>query len=114
MGAIVGAAVGCVAAWVQFGSILAGFKVVLLFTGIRLADEAFVQPVVSKHAVKLHPLIYLLSLMVGGELFGFVGLVFAVPSACIIKALLKVAWEWYTTEGYLTVPPIEGEASPYT
>ncbi|MBI5622748.1 MAG: AI-2E family transporter [Elusimicrobia bacterium] len=114
MGAILGAGVGCVAAWVQTGSILAGLKVVLLFTGIRLADEAFVQPVVSKHAVKLHPLVYLLSLMVGGELFGFVGLVFAVPAACIIKALLKVGWEWYTTEGYLVAPPLEGESSPYT
>lgn len=115
MGAIVGAGVGCVAAWVQFGSILAGLKVVVLFTCIRLADEAFVQPVVSKHAVKLHPLVYLLSLMVGGELFGFVGLIFAVPAACIIKALLKVWWEWYTTEGYLRmVAPVEGESSPYT
>ncbi|MFA6318042.1 MAG: AI-2E family transporter [Elusimicrobiota bacterium] len=114
MGAIVGAAVGCVAAWVQSGSILAGLKVVLLFTVIRLADEAFVQPVVSKHAVKLHPLVYLLSLMVGGELFGFVGLVFAVPTACILKALLKVGWEWYTTEGYLAAPPVDGESSPYT
>ncbi|MBI5210093.1 MAG: AI-2E family transporter [Elusimicrobia bacterium] len=115
MGAILGAGVGGIAAWVQFGSIVPGLKVVLLFTGIRLADEAFVQPVVSKHAVKLHPLVYLLSLMIGGEMFGFLGLVFAVPAACIIKALLKVGWEWYTTEGYLHIhAPVESQVSPYT
>lgn len=115
LGAVIGAVVGGTAATYQFGSLFAGLKVVVLFTGIRLADEAFVQPIVSKHAVKLHPLLYLLSLMVGGELFGFVGLLFAVPFTCVLKALMSVWWAWYTTEGYLEgAGPLELAVVPYT
>jgi len=40
-------------------------------------------------------------MMIGGDVFGFLGLVFAVPAACIIKALLQVAWEWYVSEARL-------------
>ena len=36
-----------------------------------------------------------------GEVFGFLGLVFAVPAACIVKALLRVVWEWYVSEARL-------------
>jgi len=98
LGAVVGALVGGIAAFIQFGTFPAFLKVVLLFTGIRLADEALLQPFIARYSVHLHPLVFLLSLMVGGEIFGFIGLVFAVPAACIIKALLTVAWEWYLSQ----------------
>jgi predicted PurR-regulated permease PerM len=101
LGAVVGALVGGVVAFLQFGKLVAGLKVVLLFMGIRLADEALLQPFIAKYSVHLHPLVFLFSMMIGGELFGFLGLVFAVPAACIIKALLKVAWEWYVSEARL-------------
>jgi predicted PurR-regulated permease PerM len=101
LGAVVGALVGGAVAFLQFGKVSAGLKVVLLFMGIRLADEALLQPFVAKYSVHLHPLVFLFSLMIGGHLFGFLGLLFAVPAACIIKALLKVAWEWYVSEARL-------------
>jgi len=82
---------------------------------IRLADEAFVQPVVARHSVHLHPMIFLLSLMLGGKIFGFVGLLFAVPAACVIKALIGVAWDWYVSEAQLGPPhSVEGAHIPFT
>lgn len=94
-GAIVGMAVGGLVAGFQFKSVLAAAKVVVLFAGIRLADEALLQPVVSRHSVHLHPMIYLLALMIGGEVMGFVGLLFAVPAACIVKVLIGLVWDFY-------------------
>ncbi len=114
LGAIMGALVGGTVAAIQFSSLTAGFKVVLLFTAIRLADESFLQPSIARYSVRLHPLIFLFSLMAGGELFGFVGLLFAVPAACVIKSLLQVSWDWYLSEvdwkGTIASPP----AIPYT
>lgn len=115
VGAVVGAVVGAAAAFVQFGTGAAAVKVLLLFTGIRLFDELVLGPLVAKHSVKLHPLIFLLCFMVGGDLFGFLGLVFAVPVACIIKALVEVAWAWYSSERQLLVHPSHDAAPiPYT
>jgi len=101
LGAVMGALVGGIAAAVQFGTAKAGLKVVLLFVGIRMGDEMLLQPFIARYSVHLHPLLFLLSMMIGGEIFGFLGLVFAVPTACIIKALLNVAWEWYVSEARL-------------
>lgn len=115
LGAIIGAVVGGLVAGFQFGTVVAGLKVVLLFLLIRLGDEALVQPVIAKHSVHLHPLVFLLALLVGGELFGFAGLVFGVPAACVLKALFKVLWTWYSSEARLSVPNAPATTRvPYT
>jgi len=114
LGAILGMVVGALVAFFQYHDFMIPFQVVILFVGIRLGDEAFVQPIIAKHSVHLHPLIFLLSLMVGGKVFGFVGLLFAVPAACMIKALLTVGWDWYASETQ-TAPPdnVAGVRIPY-
>ena len=114
LGAIMGMIVGGLVAFFQYQNFAMPVKVVLLFVGIRAADEAVLQPIVAKHSVHLHPLLFLLSLMVGGKLFGFVGLLFAVPAACVIKALIMVAWDWYVSEAQMTPPaPYPGSQIPY-
>lgn len=112
-GAIIGMVVGGVVAGFQFKSFLAAGKVIALFAGIRLADEMFLQPVVSRHSVHLHPLVYLGALMIGGEAFGFIGLLFAVPAACIFKVLIGLVWDFYLSGdgGVLHSPP--GAKIPY-
>ncbi|OGR84172.1 MAG: hypothetical protein A3J74_09205 [Elusimicrobia bacterium RIFCSPHIGHO2_02_FULL_57_9] len=115
LGAVAGASIGGLIAAFQFGSVTAGLKVVLLFLLIRLADEAFLQPFVARFSFKLHPLVLLFTFMLGGELFGFIGLIFAVPAACVIKALFQAMWSWYSSAGRLVAPQIIDEAVvPYT
>lgn len=109
LGAVVGAVLGGVIAAFQFGTMGAGLKVALLFVMIRLADEAFLQPFVARYSFKLHPLALLFTFMLGGELFGFVGLLFAVPAACVVKALFRVIWSWYSSETRLRAPEILDE-----
>jgi len=115
MGVVIGILIGGGMAFYQFGTFSALGKVILLFLGIRLADEILLEPVIAKHSVHLHPMLYLLALILGGETFGFLGLVFAIPAACILKALISVGWSWYASESGLT--PLYtggGEAVPYT
>ena len=114
LGAIVGALVGGGMAFYQFGTLSAAMKVVLLFVGIRLADEIFLQPVIAKHSVHLHPMAFLLALVLGGEMFGFIGLVFAIPATCILKALIQVTWSWYSSETGLDAGAPGGSSVPYT
>jgi predicted PurR-regulated permease PerM len=115
MGLAVGCLVGGAMAFLQFGHVSAFAKVCALFIGIRAVEEAVVMPVISRNSVHLHPLTFLLSLMIGGELFGFMGLVFAVPAACVIKALIRVLWSWYASEARLAAPAAyQAAAIPYT
>ena len=115
MGVVIGILIGGGMAFYQFGTFSAFGKVLLLFVGIRLADEILLQPVIAKHSVHLHPMVFLLALILGGEMFGFLGLVFAIPAACILKALIQVGWSWYASESGLNLPyAAVSEAVPYT
>lgn len=115
LGAVIGAIVGAATAVVQFGDIVPGLKVIALFAGIRFIDDWLLQPIILKHSVDVHPLVFLLSLMVGAETLGFMGLVLAVPVACVVKSLIKVGWDWYATEAKREVyAHIDVGTLPYT
>jgi len=115
MGVVVGMIVGGGMAWIQFGSFMAAAKVIALFFMIRIGDEIFLQPIIARTSVHLHPMVNLLALIVGGEMFGFLGLLFAIPATCVIKALISVTWSWYASESGLEAEySIDEAAIPYT
>jgi len=113
-GLAMGIVVGGAMAVYQFGTLWAAAKVAALFVGIRLVEETLIQPIIAKHSLHMHAMTNLFALIVGGATFGFLGLVFAVPAAGIIKALVSVTWSWYSSERGLDLGAAEGVAVPYT
>ncbi|MFZ1731435.1 MAG: AI-2E family transporter [Bacteroidota bacterium] len=67
----------------QVPIILAAFSI------IRLLDDAIVQPLTISQSVKLHPLIIIFAILIGGQLFGILGMLFAVPIAGVGKVVLS-------------------------
>jgi predicted PurR-regulated permease PerM len=115
IGAVITGSVAAAMALYQFGDFWAPLKVLALFAGVRFVDDWFIQPMISKHSVQLHPLIFLLALMISGHLFGALGLALAVPAAAVIKSLMKVAWDWYSTEALRDdVEHLDVGVAPYT
>ncbi len=113
-GLVMGIIVGGAMAFYQFGTPMAAIKVALLFLGIRGLEETLIQPIIARHSLHMHAMTNLLVLILGGEMFGFLGLVFAVPAAGIIKAFVSVTWSWYTSERGFTLEAAEGAGVPYT
>ncbi len=62
---------------------------------IQQVDGAFISPNIMRHAVDLHPALIIFSLIIGGILLGFLGLLLAVPVAAVAKALVM----YYFYEG---------------
>ncbi|HBK71036.1 MAG TPA: AI-2E family transporter, partial [Flavobacteriaceae bacterium] len=52
-------------------------------------DNFFSQPYIFSKSVKSHPLEIFLVIIIGGLLFGVVGMIVAVPSYTAIKVILK-------------------------
>ncbi len=70
----------------------------ILFVGIafvivQLLDNVLVQPLVVARSVNLHPLIIIFAVIIGGQFFGILGMLLAVPTAGMIKVLVT---EFYT------------------
>ncbi len=75
--------------WVIAVITLAFFIIVHIFEGYVLA------PRLIGNAVKLNPAIMLIALIVGSELFGPIGAIFAAPTAGLLQALTITVWIQY-------------------
>lgn len=64
--------------------------------GSQQVTEIFIQPRVMSEQVDLHPIVVIFSLLAGSTLFGFAGLVLAIPVAAIAKGLFVYFFEKYT------------------
>lgn len=107
VGPISAAVAGGVVALFQWGTLGGLLKVLAVYMGIRLWDDWFLQPVIIRRAVHLHPALTVFSLMAGTEVAGVWGLFFPVPVVCIIKVVGGVIWEWYRSEYGLPVPTVK-------
>ncbi|HET7480482.1 MAG TPA: AI-2E family transporter [Rubrobacteraceae bacterium] len=66
--------------------------VVLAYAGIQLVESNLIQPVVMSRAVSLHPATIVFALLIMGTLFGFVGLLLAVPLVAALHVLVRELW----------------------
>jgi len=71
------------------GDIVNGLSIIAVFVLIQFADNNLISRWIVVRDIKLHPLIILLVVIVGGKLFGFLGLFLAVPFTAIIKVILS-------------------------
>jgi predicted PurR-regulated permease PerM len=66
--------------------------VAAIMTGVQQIDNHFISPLVMHRVVKLHPVLVMVALLLGGTLFGFFGLLVAVPTAAVLKIVLGHLW----------------------
>lgn len=110
-GFAVGILAGSVAALVQFGS----FHAVLMVWGVFAVGQAIegwlLQPYLIGDKIGLHPVAVIFAIMAGGQLFGFVGMLLALPAAAVIMVLLRHAHERYQ-QSTLYQPAAADAAAP--
>ncbi|MEK7308382.1 MAG: AI-2E family transporter [Nitrospirota bacterium] len=88
LGPLLAGSAACLIAFIQFGSISAVVNIILLYSAIRLMDDLIIQPHTVGKAVKLHPMLLVLTIVISHKLFGIFGMVIAVP---FVTALQKIA-----------------------
>ncbi|GEM_PF-153167 len=93
LGTLVSGAV-CVLLALTKGWLLA-LLVLGYFIGVHIIEGDVVGPRIVGKAVGLHPVVSIIALIAGGELFGIWGALLASPVAGIIQAVLTAIWaEW--------------------
>lgn len=94
-GMLIGFAVGLVIAIVQFGDALSVGLVAGVFLVGQFIEGNFVTPNLVGERIGLHPVWVIFALLAGGALFGFVGILIAVPTAAVIGVLMRFSIERY-------------------
>jgi predicted PurR-regulated permease PerM len=91
LGTFFGLLAGTTLALLKFGVSVEVLKVWAVFGGVQLFEGAVLTPKIVGDSVGLHPVVVMLSLVVGANLFGFLGILLAVPVAAVLQVLLGTA-----------------------
>lgn len=93
LGPLIGIVSASVVALATLGGTAMITKVVFLFLFIQIVDNVLVQPVVVAKSVDLHPLMVMVVVMIGSDLWGMVGMLIAVPVTGILKVSATTVYE---------------------
>lgn len=88
LGPFVGSLLAIIVTLLDKGSFSSVFEVIILFVVIRLIDDLVVIPLVISRAMKAHPVVVLMAILVGEYFLGIAGMIFAVPLFQVIRIVL--------------------------
>lgn len=70
-------------------------KIILVLIAVQLLESNLVSPHVMGKRLNLHPLTVIIILMAAGSLYGFIGILIAIPLYSVIKVLVKDFRKFY-------------------
>ena len=92
VGSVVGTLVAVFVALLQRPAL--ALQVLIFYLVYYQVDSQVIMPTLVGKAITLHPVLIILSVIIGGKLAGVIGLIFAVPVLAIIKILYGYFWHW--------------------
>ncbi len=95
LGSVVGIAMACVAALVQFHDLVQLVPVAIVFIIGQSLEGVVLTPMLVGDKIGLHPVAVMFAVLAGGQLFGFLGILLALPVASVIMVLLRHAHDLY-------------------
>ena len=88
IGPFLGAIPGIIICLIEHGPGPTLWAVILLYLFANLVDLAFIFPILVSKIVDIHPIIVVLSVLIGSQWGGILGMIISIPMAVIIKLLL--------------------------
>ena len=89
LGFIVGILIASIAAVMQFGDMSYLFYVGIVFMVGQMLEGMVLTPYLVGDRIGLHPVAVIFAVLAGGQLFGFLGVLLALPVAAIIAVVLR-------------------------
>lgn len=95
LGFIVGVGVSLLAALMQFHDLSQALWVLAPFAVGQVLESVVLTPYLVGDRIGLHPVAVIFAVMAGGQLFGFMGVLLALPVAAVVMVLLRHAHRRY-------------------
>ena len=72
--------------------------VVATFTIAQLLESSILTPQLVGDRIGLHPVLIIFAIVAGGQLFGFFGILLALPAAAVLSVVVRFAYDRYLKE----------------
>ncbi len=96
VGPVVGIIPGIIVGLVEFGPTANFYGVFLIYVIANAIDIALVFPILVSKIVDLHPILVILSVIIGSQLMGVAGMVVSIPIAASVKLIIEEVYlEFY-------------------
>ena len=89
LGTVIGLLIGVLAALYQFQDVLHPSLVLAVFLVGQLSEGMLLTPWLVGDRIGLHPVAVIFALMAGGQLFGFVGILIALPVVAVLVVAVR-------------------------
>ncbi|HLM54408.1 MAG TPA: AI-2E family transporter [Pseudoxanthomonas sp.] len=96
LGPTSGVVLGVLAALMQYGDWKHVAGVLAVFGIGQVIESYWLTPKLVGDRIGLHPVAVIFAVLAGGQLFGFLGMLLALPMAAVVNVLLRYAHERYT------------------
>lgn len=100
VGTIIGICLSVVMALLKFNDILHPLLCLGWFGFVQLLEGAIITPKIVGDTVGLHPLVAIVALLVGGQLFGIMGMLLAVPVVAVMQVFLRSLTQYYRSSEF--------------
>lgn len=74
---------------IQFGDLSHIPYIIIMILSVYTIDNGFVQPYVFSKSVDMHPIIIILLIILGSQVFGILGMLLAVPVTSVVRTAVK-------------------------
>ncbi|GAB4360307.1 MAG: AI-2E family transporter [Immundisolibacter sp.] len=106
LGAIIGIGLALIAGLVQFQDLPHLLAIGAVFAAGQLLESLLLTPLLVGDRLGLHPVAVIFAIMAGGQLFGFFGMLLALPvSAVLVVALRHALTRYRNSDWYAQEPP---------
>ncbi|HEX5635725.1 MAG TPA: AI-2E family transporter [Gammaproteobacteria bacterium] len=95
LGFIVGIIAASVAMLLQTHELMSLLPIFMVFGVGQMLESMLLTPWLVGDRIGLHPVAVIFAVMAGGQLFGFVGVLLALPTAAVLAVLLRYAHQRY-------------------
>ncbi|MFA7403298.1 MAG: AI-2E family transporter [Pelobacteraceae bacterium] len=100
VGTIIGICLSVVMALLKYNDILHPLLCLGWFGLVQLLEGIIITPKIVGDTVGLHPLVAIVSLLIGGQLFGITGMLLAVPVTAVLQVFLRSLADFYRTSDF--------------
>jgi len=100
LGSTIGIVAACIAAFLQFQDVMHLIPVAIVFMVGQSIESMLLTPWLVGDKVGLHPVAVMFSVLAGGQLFGFFGVLLALPVASVIMVGLRHIHEVYRDSAF--------------
>jgi predicted PurR-regulated permease PerM len=105
VGTVIGIVLSVIMAFLKFHDVLHPLLCLGWFCLVQGLEGMIITPRVVGSTVGLHPLVAIVALLIGGQMFGLMGMLLAVPVTAVLQVFLRSLTAWYRdTEFYRGTP----------